>query len=193
VPDGADQRPRAAAHELLANIALLRSDPAEARRQAKLAEQADPRQPVSAYVEGRLLYDDGDYAGALPFFEKAVEALQKESLQMSELHFYVGDTLARLDRYTDGEAQLREEIRLFPQNTAARASLAMLCHSVGRSTDAAAAIDDLLRAVPTPEAYALAARLWTTFGEPRRAAAVRATAQRQFAARPAARGTRARR
>jgi len=36
----------------------------------------------------------------------------------------------------------------------------------------------MLRISPTPEAYSLAARLWTTFGNPSQAAAVRAEAAR---------------
>jgi hypothetical protein len=38
----------------------------------------------------------------------------------------------------------------------------------------------MLRVVPTPESYALAARLWTSFGNPREAQAVRAEARRAF-------------
>jgi hypothetical protein len=36
----------------------------------------------------------------------------------------------------------------------------------------------MIRVSPTPEAYALAARLWTSFGNPSQAAAIRADAAR---------------
>jgi hypothetical protein len=37
----------------------------------------------------------------------------------------------------------------------------------------------MLRTSPTPEAYDLAAQLWTMFGEPQKAAAVKAEAVRR--------------
>jgi len=63
----------------------------------------------------------------------------------------------------------------------ARAALATLYHTTGQPEAAAGAIADMLRVVPTPESYALAARLWTSFGNPREAQAVRAEARRTFA------------
>ena len=41
-------------------------------------------------------------------------------------------------------------------------------------------IDQMLRVCPTPEGYKLAVNLWTMFGEPARAAALKAEAQRRF-------------
>ncbi|HEV8348519.1 MAG TPA: hypothetical protein VGQ16_18210, partial [Vicinamibacterales bacterium] len=46
------------------------------------------------------------------------------------------------------------------------------------------AIGDMLRVTPTPESYALAARLWTMFGNRQQADAVRAEARRAFADAP---------
>jgi hypothetical protein len=57
----------------------------------------------------------------------------------------------------------------------------MLYHTGGRSEDAAAVVTDMIRAVPTPDSYALAARLLTTFGDRKQADAVRADARRAFA------------
>jgi hypothetical protein len=39
----------------------------------------------------------------------------------------------------------------------------------------------MIRITPTPDAYALAARLWSMFGNPQQANAVRAEARRTFA------------
>jgi hypothetical protein len=41
-------------------------------------------------------------------------------------------------------------------------------------------IRDLMEAVPTPEGYALAARLWTILGERSRAEALRSAARARF-------------
>ena len=43
-------------------------------------------------------------------------------------------------------------------------------------------LGDLVKIAPTPDAYALAARLWTTFGNRQQADAVRAQARRAFSA-----------
>ena len=183
-----DGRLRGAAHEVLANIALLRHEADVAREEADLAHQADPTLPMPAYIDARLLYDQARYAEALPFLEQAnAELRQSKGRQIPELHFYAGDTLMRLERFPEAEAQFVEELRYFPQNTRALAGLATLYHTTGRADDATRVIADLMRIAPTPEAYALAARLLTTFGNRQQADAVRAEARRVFGARAAAR------
>ena len=63
---------------------------------------------------------------------------------------------------------------------------AMLIPGVG----AAQALERMLQVVPTPDTYALAARLWTTFGNKPKADAVRAQARRVFSSRSAERTAR---
>lgn len=177
-----DGRSRASAHELLAKIALARHDTDDARAEAELARKADPSLPMPTYIEARLLYDQGQYAEALPLFQQALADLKKSgTLQMTELHFYTADTLARLERYPEAEREFLEELRYYPQNTRARAGLAMLYQATGRADLAGQVISDMLRVTPTQESYALAARLWSMFGNPQQANAVRAEARRAFA------------
>src|SRR5439155_17091654 len=129
----ADRRGRATAHEMLAKIALARRDAEAARAEAALARDADPPLPLPAYVEGRLLYDQGRYADAVPLFTDAAAALKKNAAaalkkngpQVFELHFYAADTLSRLGRYDEAQAEFLEELKWFPQNTRARAGLAL--------------------------------------------------------------------
>ena len=178
-----DPASRAAAHTLLARIALARRDLDAAREEAALAVEADPGLPMPAFVEGRILYDQGKYEDAWLEFQKAVAAGGKPgATPIAELHFYAGDTLARLDRQADAEAEFVSELRLFPQNVRARAALATLYHASGQASAADAAITDMLHAAPTQESYALAARLMKSFGKPRQADAIRAEARRAFAA-----------
>jgi arylsulfatase A-like enzyme/Flp pilus assembly protein TadD len=177
-----DVRSQSSAHELLAKIALARHDTLEARTEAALAQKADPALPVPAYIDARLLYDQGQYEEALPFFQQAIAALAKAgSLQMPELHFYTADTLGRLERYSEAEPEFLAELQYFPQNTRARAGLAMLYQATDRADRAADVVAELIRTTPTPDAYALAARLYTMFGNPQQANAVRAEARRTFA------------
>lgn len=174
------KRAPAAAHELLARIALARNDGAEARRQADLAQQADTTLPLPLFVQGMLLYKAGKYGEAAPAFEQALQIAESRPVPTSELHYYYADTLSRLERYPEAEAHFKEEIRLFPRSTPARVSLAMLYRAERRDADWQLAIEDLLRAAPTPEGYAAAARMWTISGDKDRAAATRAEAKQRF-------------
>jgi arylsulfatase A-like enzyme/Tfp pilus assembly protein PilF len=174
---------RAAAHQLLARIELARRDAEGAREQADLAHQADSTLPLPEFVEARILYDQGKYEEALPWFERAVAAgKDPEPTSIPDLYFYAGDALVRLNRHAEAEALFAEELREFPQNLRARAGLATLYHATGQPDMAASAITEMLRAAPTPESYTVAARLWTSFGNFREAQSVRAEARRTFSA-----------
>jgi arylsulfatase A-like enzyme/Flp pilus assembly protein TadD len=163
----------AGAHELLAKIALARRDRATAMREATLAQTADPTLPMPSYVEGLLLYNEGKYADALPPLLRARQQLEGRTLQMNDLNYYIGDSLARLERYPEAERYLLDEIRIFPHNTRARAGLAMLYRAMGRDAESERVIEELLRISPTPEGRSLAVRLWTMFGEPDKAQRVK--------------------
>ncbi len=169
-------RAPAAAHQALANIALTQGRDDEAVRQAGLAEQADPTLPMTLMVQGLLQYNRGDYAAAVSLLQQARTRFALRPIQASDLHFFLGDALARLERYTEAEPMLREEIRLYPQNIRARTGLAMLLAATGRVADADRAIVELLQVAPSPETYKTAGDLYIMFGLPERAAAVRAAA-----------------
>jgi choline-sulfatase len=176
-----DRRSRASAHEMLAKIALARHDTDVARSEADLAHQADPTLPIPAFVEARLLYDQGRFEDAVPLFAQATAQVERSHAPpIAELHYYAADTLARLERYPEAEKEFLAELHDFPQNTRARAGLAMLYQATGRADLAAGTVGDLIRITPTPDAYALAARLWSMFGNPQQANAVRAEARRTF-------------
>jgi len=175
----ADHRARASAHEMLAKIALARHDTEAAREHAALAREADPTLPLPIYIDARLLYDQGKYADALPLFMQAIAELRKSgTLQITELHFYAGDTLGRLERYQEAEAEFLEELKYFSHNTRARGGLAMLYQASGQPDAASRVLNDMTRGTPTPESFALAIRLHTMFGNRVQADAVRAEARR---------------
>ena len=177
----ADRRARAAAHEMLAKIALARHDADGARDEARLAREADPALPLPIVIEARLSYDEGRYEEALPLFEQAIGELRKaHAVPIAELHFYTADTLARLDRSEEAEAEFLEELKYFPQNTRARAGLAMLYQAGDRFDEAETVLSDMIRIAPTPDSYTLAARLYAMFGNRRQAEAIRAESRRAF-------------
>jgi tetratricopeptide (TPR) repeat protein len=163
----------AGGYEMLAKIALARGDREAARDAASRAQRADPNLPMPFYVEGILLYKAGKYAEALGPLMRARDALKGRTVQMNDLSYHIGDSLARLERYDQAEAYLLEEVKLFPHNTRARAGLAMLYRAMGRDRESERAIEELLRVSPTPEARVVAAQLWTMFGEPEKAQRVK--------------------
>jgi arylsulfatase A-like enzyme/Flp pilus assembly protein TadD len=176
--DDVDEGTRVTAHGMLAAIALTRGDPAAARRAAALVLRESPGLPL--YVEARLLYDAGRYQDALSLFERAIDESDRAEAgvgRIAELRFYVGDTFLRLGRPEEAESQWLRELEYFPQNARARAALAMLYHTTDRAEEAAGVVDDLVRLSPTPEGYAVAARLWTSLGNPQKATELRAKAR----------------
>ena len=179
VAAASDRRGRASAHEMLARIALARHDADEARAEATRAREADPAMPLPGYIDGRLLYDQGRYADALPLFSDAIAELKKNgSLQIAELHFYAADTLDRLERYDEAVPEFLEELKYFPQNTRARAGLAMVYQANGQTDEAERTVQEMTRIAPTPDSYSLAARVYAALGNRRGAEAMRAEGRR---------------
>jgi choline-sulfatase len=167
------------AFEVLTRVALARREPTVATEQAALATEADPSRPLRSFVEGRLLLDQRRSDLALPLLEKAIEELEHGGGHpIADLHLLTAESLLRLERPLEAEAQFLDEIRLFPLNVHARIELASLYHSMARAEEAGEVLSDLVRTVPTPDAFAQAARTWTAFGNVRQAAAVRAEARR---------------
>ena len=181
-----DAGSRTAAHELLARIALVRHDAEGARREAGLARESDPKLPLPAYIEARLLSEQGKYAEALSLFEQAIAELKRSSGRtIANLHLHTADALVHLERPADAEREFIRELKVFPRSTRARAGLATLYHANAQTKDVTRVLDDMITISPTPEVYALAARLWTTFGNRQQADAVRAQARRSFTTPPA--------
>ena len=176
----ADASARAAAHELAARIALARNDADAASGHARAAHDADPALPIPQFVRGRLLYDEGKYEDAAAAFQEAVEALKPRQRRIPDLHLYLGESLAHVERYAEAEAQYREELRAFPRNVQVYSRLAMLYAATNREEAVEDVLNELVAATPTPESYAAAARLWTIVGNRSRAEALRSDARARF-------------
>ena len=173
------------AHTVLALIALARYDTDTARSEALLARQAEPTSVIPLFVDARILIDnDDDLAGALPILEKAnAEASKAQSTPVEDLNYLTGAVLVRSDRAGEAETFFVDELHDFPHNLDARAALAALYESTDQKDEAARVANDLVRITPSPEAYAMAAKVWTSLGDRKQAAAVRADARKLFASR----------
>ena len=169
-----EARWRAKAHQALAAIALARKDAAGARAEASAAHAIDPTLPLPDYIEGLIRYNANEFDAAVPFFESALRESASNTVQIPELRYYLGDSLARLERYGEAEPVLTDEVRLFPYDLRARAALAMLYRATGRVGLSNRMVESIVRVSPTADGFALAAKLWTMFGEPARAKAAQA-------------------
>ncbi len=171
---------RAAAHEMAARVALAAGDADAATQHARDAQSADEARPVPQFVRGRLHYAAGDYAGAAAAFAEAAAATPAGVAPMADLHLYLGESLTHLDRYDDAEEEFRQELRAFPRTVQAYASLAMLYRASNRDDAVEDVLNELVSGTPTPEGYAVAARLWTILGDPTRAEALKSDARVRF-------------
>ena len=169
-----------AAHEMAARVALVSGDKEAATKHAAAAHEADPSIPVRQFVQGRLLYEEGRYKDAVTTFAQAAMTLAEANRSLADLHLYLGESLARLDRYDEAESQFREELRDFPRSMQAYTSLAMLYRASNRDAAVEDVLNELVASTPTPEGYGVAARLWTILGDPSRAEALRSDARTRF-------------
>lgn len=169
-----------AAHEMAARVALVSGDKEAATEHAAAAHEADPSIPVRQFVQGRLLYEEGKYKDAVTTFAQAAMTLAEANRSLADLHLYLGESLARLDRYDEAESQFREELRDFPRSMQAYTSLAMLYRASNRDAAVEDVLNELVASTPTPEGYGVAARLWTILGDPSRAEALRSDARTRF-------------
>jgi tetratricopeptide (TPR) repeat protein len=160
-----DARWRAKAHQTLAMIALARHDERGARAEAALAGEIDPELPLADYIEGLIRYRADDFVAAVPYLTQALNKSAARTIQIPELRYYLGDALARLERYSEAESILAEETRLFPSELRARAALAMLYRATDRTQESNREIDVLERS-PLKEGRALAGKLRQMFGTP---------------------------
>jgi Flp pilus assembly protein TadD len=99
----------------------------------------------------------------VPLLQQALQKNVSSTIQIPELRYYLGDALARLDRYAEAEPVLLDEVRLFPHDLRARAGLAMLYRATGRPTEADRQLDAIERLAPGGEGQALAGKLRRMF------------------------------
>ena len=178
-----DHRSKASAHEMLAKIALAKHDTDEARAEAALARAEDPTLPLPIYIDARLLYDQGKYADALPGFLRGQRRAEKvgDAANQRAAFLHRGTRWRAWNGYQKRKRRSSKSCKYLPQNIRARGGLAMLYQASDKPEAATRVLDDMLRITPTPDSYALAARLYTMFGNRKQAEAVKLEARRAFA------------
>lgn len=175
-----------AANDLLAQLALLEGDLAEARRLVEVAVARRSGRVEPLVTEVALLVREGRYEDALAkaavaereFGDRAdVEALEG-------LAFERGRALAELRRLPEAAAAFREEIGRNPQEIAPYTFLAIALALDGDGGGASQALQDLVTTNPTPQAYAEAVRTLRALGDGTNAEALLQAARRRFPGAP---------
>ena len=131
---GVRRRARSAsAHELLAQVALARHDPARAARRGRGGQQAGRRCRWSIWSRRLIHYNAGQYAEALPLFQKAAEPDARRTFDCPTCT----TTWATRWDGSNGTARPRrefqEELRSSRTTQRARAGLAMLYRAAGHA------------------------------------------------------------
>jgi tetratricopeptide (TPR) repeat protein len=155
------------AHELLARVALARSELGLAEREAAGVRGSPNLDARAAVLRAEVRLRRNEPADALKILDGALAKLDLAAReQIGNAQFLRGDALARLNRYPEAERAFHEEIRLFPGNSEAYARLAVLYaveHRRVREVDALLAA--MYAANPRPATSELAARTLESIGD----------------------------
>jgi choline-sulfatase len=169
----------AGAHVLLARIALERRDLAGAEREARKAASLDPfAAPGANIVVAQAVAQQGRLPEALALIESVRrDAEQKQLGAVESLEFTRGDILARMERLEEAAAAFRREIELFPQNRQPYGNLALVYMLMGRTDQAHALFEQMVRANPGRRSLLFAAKTFDDLDDPRSAAVWRRRAE----------------
>ena len=176
------------AHVILGGAALANNDFEAALRHAAAAEQSFSYEAPALVLRAQILTKQGNLPQALATIDRAEAAARDAGMVAPALLHYVrGDVLARMNRFPEAIAALEEELRLYPHDRQAYASLAVIYLLTGRDRDAQKTMERLVTTNPGPTSYDLAARTFAELGdEPSAAAWRRRAAQARSAGEAAA-------
>lgn len=154
------------AHLLLAGIELDRRQFARAEQEARRV-LGDPQNDLQARVMLARIFAQQDRAReALEIARQAaLEAERRKAGPVESLHFVIGDALARMQQFGPAEEALKHEIRLFPHNRQAYASLYLVRVLTGREAEANRALEEMVKANPGRGARLFAAETAEAVGD----------------------------
>ena len=163
------------AHVLLAQVALARRDLGEAERQAQLALSDSAAESEASLLLAQVYVQRNELPRALSVLDEAqARASAQKRASAAGLRYLRADVLARLGRFAEAEALLREDIRSFPTRTQTYASLAVMVALQGRPrSEVQGILETMATAHPGRETLLLAARTLDFIGDKDAAAAWR--------------------
>jgi arylsulfatase A-like enzyme/predicted Zn-dependent protease len=149
----------AKANAILARVHLARNDLAGAENAVRAALAADSKSDAARYTLALIQQKRGDFAGVL---ETTSQLSSRDVRGVAALR---GDALARAGRDSEAEAEFRNELAHFPDNTEAARRLVLLLVAQGRNDDATSVIRALADASPNPRTYAAIAETLRIVGD----------------------------
>jgi arylsulfatase A-like enzyme/Flp pilus assembly protein TadD len=161
----------AVAHNLLAQIALAKNDPAAAEKEARAALAARGSRLGPLVTLAGVLEAQGKLDEALELTDEALGEM-KPGQTFTGLYLIRGDLFGRMDRAAEAEQAFLREIHDFPADTAAYTRLAVLYASLGRPAEAVNALRTLVEGQNSPAAYIAAVKTLRILGDPQGAAAL---------------------
>jgi choline-sulfatase len=145
-------------HDLLARVAWARGEVDRAADEARRAVAGDavPR-PDAVLFLAEIELHQGRLDAALALLDPFHAKVAAGHPPVPGLEFLRGDALARAGRAAEAEAAFRAEIRLFPRDSRAYASLAFLYGSLHRFAEIDPLLAAMVQADPRRETYLTAA------------------------------------
>jgi tetratricopeptide (TPR) repeat protein len=147
----ASARDPGAGFETLAELMLDKDRPDQAREYARRSLAQDKDRAMSHFVLGLLAQRAGRCEEAVPDFQQAEASNARRTASVIlDLHYDLGDCLARLGRNDEAEAEFQKEVKTFPRGSKARVGLALLYRSLGRDQEARNALSGVVTQDPHP-------------------------------------------
>jgi len=155
------------AQQLLAKVAFARGDLAEAEREARLAMADAAAESGGAMILAQVHVRRSELSSALAVLEKArARAIEQRRAPAAELDDLRADVLARLGRFTEAEAVLKEQIRSAPGRAQTYASLAVVVALQGRPrSEVREILDSMGKANPARSTTLLGAKTLDFLGD----------------------------
>ncbi|HYC91136.1 MAG TPA: sulfatase-like hydrolase/transferase [Thermoanaerobaculia bacterium] len=155
------------AHLMLGRVAMARGDYDAAMQHAQSVSN-EYGYRVQGLVLAAQVYSRARNADrALQLLAQADREIAERKLGAIPLLEYTrGDALARLERFDEAEAAFRREIRDFPEDREAWASLAVIQWLRGQRDASRATMEQYVRANPSPDARAFAAKTFRELNAP---------------------------
>ena len=158
----------ALAHLMLGRVAMARRDYNAAMQHAESVMSAYGYRVQGLILAAQIHARTGGAARALQLIAEADREIAERKLGAIPLLEYTrGDVLARLERFDEAETALRKEIRDFPDDREAYASLAVVEWLRNDARGARATMEQFVRVNPSPDAYAFAAKTFRELGDER--------------------------
>lgn len=155
------------AHQLLARVALARGDLAAAEAQARLAMADAAVESEGAMLLAQVHVQRSQLPQALAVVDEArARVVEQGRTPPAGLGPLRADVLARLGRFAEAEAELRDGIRSFPRRAQTYATLAVVIALQGRPrVEVHEILESMLKANPGPDTILLGARTLDFLGD----------------------------